>query len=105
LSGAIQLQECILSFAQVHSPTEVAAMASRFPPRQAGPLDSGLKVADTFECDACGKTLEGEPAGHGLYVWTRGEEIRYEEPPLCSRCANAIGLAALALWELEEDGE
>jgi len=32
-------------------------------------------------------------------------EVRYEEPPLCSSCANAIGLAALALWELEEDGE
>lgn len=56
-------------------------------------------------CDACGVRIEGEPAGHGLYVWTRGDEVRYEEPPLCAHCANAIGLAALASWELEEDGD
>lgn len=80
-------------------------MASRFPIRQAAPPDTKPNVAETFECDACGKIVEGEPAGHGLYVWTRGDETRYEEPPLCSSCANAIGLAALAQWELEEDGE
>jgi hypothetical protein len=76
-------------------------MASRFPPRPTPPLEP----TPTFECDACGKSIEGEAAGHGLYVWTRGEETRYEEPPLCQSCANAIGLAALAQWELEEDGE
>ena len=80
-------------------------MASRFPLRQAAPPDTESKPAATFECDACDKVVEGEPAGHGLYVWTRGDETRYEEPPLCTRCANAIGLAALAQWELEEDGE
>lgn len=40
-----------------------------------------------------------------MYIWTRGEEVRYEEPPLCPSCAQAIGLAALAMWELEEDGD
>jgi hypothetical protein len=79
-------------------------MASRFPPIATIPVDADAKP-DVFECDSCGKRIEGEPAGHGLYVWTRGDEVRYEEPPLCSSCANAIGLAALALWELEEDGE
>jgi len=79
-------------------------MASRSPPIPTIPADVATKP-DIFECDSCGKRIEGEPAGHGLYVWTRGEEVRYEEPPLCSSCANAIGLAALALWELEEDGE
>ncbi|HKQ68923.1 MAG TPA: hypothetical protein VJT73_06280 [Polyangiaceae bacterium] len=79
-------------------------MASRFPPQ---PIPSPAPEAKppTFECDACGKATEGEPAGRGLYVWTRGDERRYEEPPLCASCANAIGLAALAQWELEEDGE
>ena len=91
-------------------------MASRFPPSPPptaltapsassagqGPQQGQGKV---FECDACGKSVEGEPAGCGLYVWTRGDETRYEEPPLCASCANAIGLAALAQWELEEDGE
>ena len=88
-------------------------MASRFPPSPtAHDLTEHLlgypapeSKAPTFECDACGKSVEGEPAGRGLYVWTRGDETRYEEPPLCATCANAIGLAALAQWELEEDGE
>jgi hypothetical protein len=77
-------------------------MASRFPPPSL-PQNNDAAPAPTFECDACGKNVEGEPAGHGLYVWTRGDEARYEEPPLCAACANAIGLAALAQWELEED--
>jgi hypothetical protein len=79
-------------------------MASRFPPIPTIPANIDTKP-DVFECDSCGKRIDGEPAGRGLYVWTRGDEVRYEEPPLCSSCANAIGLAALALWELEEDGE
>jgi hypothetical protein len=79
-------------------------MASRFPPLPRSPeLDA--TPLPTFECDACGKKVEGEPAGSGLYVWTRGDEARYEEPPLCARCANAIGIAALAQWELEEDDD
>jgi hypothetical protein len=76
-------------------------MASRFPPP--APPAAEDSDARTFECDACGKKVQGEPAGRGLYVWARGDESRYEEPPLCARCANAIGLAALAQWELEED--
>ena len=79
-------------------------MGSRFPPLSPVSLDVDTKP-DCFECDSCSKRIEGQPAGHGLYLWTRGEEVRYEEPPLCANCANAIGLAALALWELEEDGE
>ncbi|HEX9296175.1 MAG TPA: hypothetical protein VF881_10075 [Polyangiaceae bacterium] len=77
-------------------------MASRFP--LISPSSPESKPAP-FVCDGCGKSVDGEPAGHGLYVWTRGDEVRYEEPPLCARCANAIGLVALAQWELEEDGE
>jgi len=55
------------------------------------------------QCDACGELIEGEPAGSGLYVWTRGEEVRYEEPPLCASCATAIGVTALATWSVEEE--
>jgi hypothetical protein len=54
-------------------------------------------------CDACGEPIEGEPAGRGLYMWTRGEEVRYEEPPLCMGCATAIGVTALAIWSVEEE--
>jgi hypothetical protein len=54
-------------------------------------------------CDACDAVIEGEPAGRGLYVWTRGDEVRFEEPPLCARCATAIGVTALAQWSVEEE--
>lgn len=71
--------------------------------------DSALRVRGNeldeaeFECDACGAALTGEPAGRGLYIWTRGDEVRYEEPPLCARCATAIGVTALALFSMEEE--
>lgn len=58
---------------------------------------------DEYECDACGAVVQGEPAGRGLYIWSRGEEVRYEEPPLCATCATAIGLTALALFSVEEE--
>ena len=60
-------------------------------------------AAAEVECDACGTELIGEPAGRGLYIWTRGDEVRYEEPPLCAQCATAIGLTALALFSMEEE--
>ncbi len=62
-------------------------------------------------CDACGlpvpQDAEGSqaPSGSGLYVWARGDELRYEEPPLCADCAAAIGLTQLRLWEMEDDEE
>ncbi len=54
-------------------------------------------------CDACDGPLEGEPAGRGLYMWTRGDEVRFEEPALCDNCATAIGVTALAAWSIEEE--
>jgi hypothetical protein len=69
---------------------------------------------DARHCDVCAGPLEpgsdGETDGHGhevsgrgLLVWTRGEERRYQEPPLCPGCAAAIGLTALSRWEIEEE--
>lgn len=63
-------------------------------------------------CDVCGDALKAstqgddegyDVEGRGLYVWTRGEERRSQEPPLCSACAAAIGVSALSRWEIEED--
>jgi hypothetical protein len=65
-------------------------------------------------CDACSALLDaaedddGESGrygvrGRGLYVWTRGSEVRYEKPPLCASCAAAVGMSALARWEIEEE--
>lgn len=64
-----------------------------------------LRTATPSEltCDVCDQVIEGEPSGHGLYVWTRGEELRHEEPALCADCATAIGISALSLWSAEEE--
>jgi hypothetical protein len=67
-------------------------------------------------CDACGRPMrdgegdrEAEPTegfgipGRGVYLWTRGDETRIENVPLCASCASAIGMTALARWETEEE--
>jgi hypothetical protein len=57
-------------------------------------------------CDACDTPIDGEPAGSGLFVWSRGEDRpRIEEPPLCESCATAIGVTALRTWDTEEEEE
>ena len=58
-----------------------------------------------YRCDVCGKTFQGLPGGAGLFLWTRGEETRFEEPPLCERCATRITVGALTKWSLEEEEE
>jgi hypothetical protein len=68
--------------------------------------------ADEPRCDACGTVLP--PAteddddgfdlpGTGVYMWTRGDEPRFEKVPLCASCASAIGVTAMARWEIEEE--
>jgi hypothetical protein len=66
--------------------------------------------ADEPRCDACNTALPAvdeddgyDLPGHGIYVWTRGEEVRFEKVPLCPSCASAIGMTALARWEIEEE--
>lgn len=54
-------------------------------------------------CDACGAPVDSDHAGAGLYVQARGDEVRYEEPPLCPRCSLAIGVTALVRWAEEEE--
>ncbi|MBL8601772.1 MAG: hypothetical protein JNK72_07605 [Myxococcales bacterium] len=59
--------------------------------------------ADLEFCHACNEPIEGEPAGAGLLVFVRGDEVVYEEPPLCERCALAISMTALDRWFHEEE--
>jgi hypothetical protein len=60
-------------------------------------------------CDLCGDRLpddddpENALTGSGLYIWSHGGDIVYEEPPLCASCGTAIGMSALARWEIEEE--
>ena len=64
--------------------------------------------SDAHRCDVCASVLgaaddEDDAGGRGLLVWSRGEERRYQEPPLCPSCAAAIGVTALQRWEIEEE--
>lgn len=72
--------------------------------------DASLQTLQTtkgstgLHCDMCGDPIEGEPAGHGLLLWRRGDDMRLdEEPALCVRCSTAIGVTALAAWNVEEE--
>lgn len=59
-----------------------------------------------FECDLCGLDCEGTPSGSGLLLWSRGDELRIDEPPLCEECASRITIGAVVKWasEGEEEG-
>lgn len=74
------------------------------------PPDAQCEPADEVLCDACGRPVTGADdgdgyavPGEGMYLWTRGDEVRHEKVPLCASCASAIGLAAWARWEIEEE--
>jgi hypothetical protein len=71
-----------------------------------------------MRCDACDRPMrasgaegDGEasedegfgPPGEGVYLWARGDEVRFERAPLCASCASAIGMTALMRWEIEEE--
>lgn len=58
-------------------------------------------------CDLCEQILASgdETGGSGLYVWTRGDEVRFEEPPLCARCGHDVALVATRQWAEEEEEE
>jgi hypothetical protein len=74
------------------------------------PPGAQCEPAGEVLCDACGRPVpRGDEddgyavPGEGVYVSTRGEEVRFEKVPLCASCASAIGLAAWARWEIEEE--
>lgn len=58
-------------------------------------------------CDLCGERIPkgDETGGSGLYVWTRGDEVRYEEPPLCATCGPDLAVTAFRRWYEEEEEE
>lgn len=66
-------------------------------------LSSQRDAKTELRCDACDAPIEGEAGGAGLYMWTRGDEVRFEEPALCESCATAIGVTALGQWMIEEE--
>ena len=72
-----------------------------------------FQETEAHRCDVCAGALDADDAnahddapdsrGRGLLVWSRGEERRYQEPPLCATCAVAIGVTAFQRWEIEEE--
>jgi hypothetical protein len=64
--------------------------------------------ANERRCDACATPLEAEgddddDEGAGLYVWSRGGEIRREEVPLCPACSNAINASVLGMFDFDDE--
>ncbi len=62
------------------------------------------------KCDACGREMspyemadDESAASHGVYVTTRGDDVRFEKAPLCDACNTALGVTALMQWNIEEE--
>ena len=47
----------------------------------------------------CDVAIEGNVSNTGLMMWTRGDDIRYDEPPLCGSCAQSISVSAWTRWQ------
>jgi len=69
-----------------------------------------FEPAGSPRCDACGEPLDADEPdegfgvrGQGVYLSARGDQVRFDEVPLCPSCASAIGVTALARWEIEEE--
>lgn len=96
-------------------PLRLAASALPFCPAMSEavvlPHEAPDAAPDEVRCDACDAVLppateddDGyDVPGFGVYLWTRGDEVRFEKAPLCGSCASAIGMTALARWEIEEE--
>lgn len=86
---------------------------SQLRPLPAPPIDAqsnnatgdSCAPAAAYECDLCGASFTGRPAGSGLLMWSRGDEMRFEEPPLCESCGEQLVLGALFNWSQGFDDE
>jgi hypothetical protein len=72
-------------------------------PEHAPPSPGEVRRLQGYTCDFCEHHFEGPPAGSGLFLWSRGDEYRFEEPPLCEECAMKISVGAVLKWESEEE--
>ncbi|HHH11130.1 MAG TPA: hypothetical protein ENK23_03550 [Sorangium sp.] len=57
------------------------------------------RAREVVRCHLCERTIAGEPAATGLFLWTRGSDTRLEEPPLCSGCAATVDMTAGAHFQ------
>jgi hypothetical protein len=92
-------EEVVPAVSFVADEIAMASVAGRM--QSAAGLEGAEPVA--VRCDACDQLIEGEPGGRGLLYWTRGEDMRLEEPPLCESCAVAVTASAHRRWDVEEE--
>lgn len=62
--------------------------------------------ANERRCDVCSAPLEGvdeEQQGAGVYLWSRGGEVRHEEVPLCPACSTTIFANALGMIDFDDE--
>lgn len=68
-------------------------------------MTKGDDERELKRCHACDVEIAGEPSAHGFLLFVRGDRPHVERPPLCERCAHAIGMTALfRFWMEEEEG-
>jgi hypothetical protein len=62
--------------------------------------------ANERRCDVCATALDAageDNEGAGMYLWSRGGEIRREEVPLCEACSGAILASALGMIDFDDE--
>ncbi len=66
--------------------------------------------ANERRCDVCATALsvsgdaqDEEKEGAGMYLWSRGGEVRREEVPLCEACSGAIFASALGMIDFDDE--
>lgn len=87
-------------FARVAIPIDAVADAAIAARGLAAAIEGELQ-----RCHVCESAVAPEDLSRGLLVWSRGDEIRLEEPALCKDCSAVLGISALAQWRREEDDE
>ena len=58
-----------------------------------------------LRCSLCDCDLPEGAASTGLFMWTRGDHVRFEEPPLCATCSRDVGISAFLRWPWDDDFE
>jgi len=62
------------------------------------------EVEEPLTCSVCDEVISGRHST-GLFMWTRGDDVRFDEPAVCDICSSAIGVAAYYRWCVAPDGE
>jgi hypothetical protein len=62
-----------------------------------------VRAERELSCSLCDAELAEGAASSGLFMWTRGDHVRFEEPPLCARCSGDVSVSAFLSWPWDDD--